>query len=374
MAHPAVEVAGVDPVHQRLVGGRDLLRRRQRLDRAFFVLPARQVPLLEHLREHHVAPFARRRRLGHRVVAGRRLDDPGQQRRLPRPELLHAQRVFRQAAVAVGELLAEVGLRGRLDPVGAVAEVDRVEVLGEDLQLRPVVGQVERQRRLLQLLEDRAVRLLPQRVLDELLLDRGCALHRALVQHVGHERPRQRAQVDAAVGHEALVLDRDHRVAHDRRDLLLGEEDLVALAQHPDRRVAVVQQHRVARVVLAVPGFQVRQVRGHGHEHAERERDEAEQRERQEDQQEAQLLQARGARTAEASRPRGVVGQRDGLHRVRESNACGRELCGQSARDWAWPASHGGRSRAREHVGGRRVARPCAPGACRTPRSLGRLH
>ena len=42
-----------------------------------------------------------------------------------------------RAAARMG--LAEVGAGRRLDPVGALAEVDRVQVLGEDFVLGPVV-------------------------------------------------------------------------------------------------------------------------------------------------------------------------------------------------------------------------------------------
>ena len=76
------------------------------------------------------------------------------------------------------------------------------------------------QRRLAELLEDRAMRLGLQRVLDELLLDRRGALDAAFVDDVLDERSRDAADVDAAVGLEALVLDRDHRLLDDRRDLL----------------------------------------------------------------------------------------------------------------------------------------------------------
>ncbi len=208
---------------------------------------------------------------------------------------LHAQRVLERAAAEVVDVLAEVGARRGLDAVGAVAEIDRVEVLGDDLFLRPLVGQLVGERRLAQLLEDRAVRLRLQRVLDELLLDRGGALDRALVQDVLDEGARDAADVDAAVAAKALVLDRDHRVLDDLRDLTGGQEDLVLAAQHPQRAAEVVEQHRVARVVVLRAVVQRGQVGGDGHEHAEHERDQAEQHDRQEDQEEAKLLQARPA-------------------------------------------------------------------------------
>ena len=40
----------------------------------------------------------------------------------------------------VVDFMAEVGLSRRLDPVRAVAEVDRVQVRRDDLFLRPLVG------------------------------------------------------------------------------------------------------------------------------------------------------------------------------------------------------------------------------------------
>ena len=71
---------------------------------------------------------------------------------------------------------AEVDTGRRLDPDGAVAEVDRVQVLGEDVLVRPFMGELEGHTGLDQLLEDRPVVLLRADDLDELLRDRGAAL------------------------------------------------------------------------------------------------------------------------------------------------------------------------------------------------------
>ncbi len=124
------------------------------------------------------------------------------------------------AAGAAGlVVVAEVGARGRLDPVGPVAEVDGVEVLGEDLLLAPAAREVVGQRGLAELLEDRALALGLQRDLDELLRDGRAALGAAVLGQVGHERAGDAADVDAVVGVEALVLHGDDRVLHHRRDL-----------------------------------------------------------------------------------------------------------------------------------------------------------
>ncbi len=226
------------------------------------------------------------------VVGGGRLDDAGEQRRLPWLELADAQFVVRRAATQMVDFVAEVGLRGGLDPVRAAAEVDRVEVGGDDLFLGPLVRELIRERRLAQLLEDRAVRLRLQRVLDELLLDRGGALHGASVRDVVHERACDPADVDPAVGLEALVLDRDHRLLDYAGDLFGRDDHPVFLAEHADRMSEVVVQGRALLVLVQREPGQRRQVRGDRHEHAEHERDEAEHEHREQDRREPQPLQA----------------------------------------------------------------------------------
>src|SRR5262245_31025386 len=104
-----------------------------------------------------------------RIPGGGRGDDPGERRGLPRQKLGRAA-VARTSASGV--VPAEVGLRRRLDAVGALAEVDLVQVLGEDLVLVPVPLELVGERRLPELLEDRSRALGLQRVLDELLGDR----------------------------------------------------------------------------------------------------------------------------------------------------------------------------------------------------------
>jgi hypothetical protein len=204
--------------------------------------------------------------------------------------LRHAQRVVGHATAEVVDFLAEVGLRRGLDPVGAVAEVDRVEVRRDDLFLRPLVRELIGERRLAQLLEDRAVRLGLERVLDELLLDRGGALHGAFVQNILDESARDAADVDAAVGAKALVLDRDHRLLDDLRDLRRRHDHSVLLAEHTDLVAQVVGQDRALRILELREVGQRRQVGRDGHEHAEDERDQAKQQDGEEDRKETQPL------------------------------------------------------------------------------------
>ena len=52
------------------------------------------------------------------------------------------------AGLTIVRAVAEVDAAGLLDPVGAVAEVDRVEVGGQDLVLRPALLELPGERRL----------------------------------------------------------------------------------------------------------------------------------------------------------------------------------------------------------------------------------
>jgi hypothetical protein len=100
---------------------------------------------------------------------------------------------------------AEIDPGGGFGAVGAVAEVDRVEVLGDDLRLLPLTREVVGERGLAQLLEHGPVVLLRQRVLDELLGNRRGALPRA-AGDVGDEGAGDALDVDARIAPEPLVL------------------------------------------------------------------------------------------------------------------------------------------------------------------------
>ena len=89
------------------------------------------------------------------------------------------------------------------------------------------------------------------------------------------ERARDAADVDAAVGLKALVLDRDHRLLDDRRDLRGRDDHAVLLADDAERVAEVVEQDRALGVLELRELRQRRQVGGDGDEDAEHERDEA---------------------------------------------------------------------------------------------------
>jgi hypothetical protein len=195
--------------------------------------------------------------------------------------------------------VAEVDLRRLLHAVGAVPEVDGVQVGSQDLLLRPLLLEAPGERRLAQLAADRR-RVGTERVLDELLRDRRPALHGAATEVVPGcaEDP---AQVDAVVLVEALVLGCHHCVRDPRRDLLPGNDD-------PGLRAAEDRKHRVAvtrvdvRVRLRRPlrlrrveRAQLRVDRAHEPEH---ERREAERQKNEQEREQPQLANAPPLRRA----------------------------------------------------------------------------
>ena len=139
LLHPAGEVTDVDTFDRLLPGRMDVPRRWKRFGDALFIDRPFDVALRVHFAQHEVAPRARGDGMRDGVIGGRRGDHTRQQRGLPGGQLFHAQLLAGHAAAEVVDVLAEVRLCGGLDPVGAVAEVDRVEVGREDLFLGPLV-------------------------------------------------------------------------------------------------------------------------------------------------------------------------------------------------------------------------------------------
>ena len=214
----------------------------------------------------------------------------------------------RRVAVAARRLveavdLAEVHPGGGLDPVGAAAEVDRVQVLGEDLALGPLVREMEGQRRLAELLENRPVALLGKRVLDELLGDRRGALGRA-PGDVAEQGAPDAADVDPGIAPEALVLERHDRVTHDRRDRGEAVDDVVVgRREDADRPPVVVIQVGVDLMLVLLAVLDLGQIGGDRHHHPEHRRDEREGAEPDQDREQPQLAHPGPRGTAAAVSP-----------------------------------------------------------------------
>ena len=170
--------------------------------------------------------------------------------------------------------LSEVRPRRLLDAVRAVSEVDRVQVRREDAVLAPALLELPGERRLPHLARERP--LVPDvRVLDELLGDGGAAFDDRLLAHVGPERAGDPAQVDALVVEEALILDGDDRLAHDRRDVLGRHQHAVLVAsQNGEHPLAVRGVDHGVHVRALRCRIEGRDLARHGSHEAEGERQE----------------------------------------------------------------------------------------------------
>ena len=189
-------------------------------------LPLGDLALPEHHPEDVAPPRLGVARVARGVVERRVRRDPGEERRLGKVELLRA--------------LLEVRAGGLLDPVRAVPEVDRVQVGGENARLVvPALLELPRESGFSDLPCKRAL-VSDVGVLDELLRDGGAALDDCAVSNVSPEGARDALQIDAVVFEEALILDRDDRLPHDRRDVLgLDEDAALVAAKHGEHGSAV---------------------------------------------------------------------------------------------------------------------------------------
>ncbi len=262
------------------------------------VVGAGDVVLLQHRLQHDAAALACEARVLDGVEAARVLRDAGEERRLGEGEEPGA--------------VAEVRERRLLHAVGAVAEVDRVQVGGQDPLLRPLLraGQLPGERRLAHLAADRALVAHPD-VLDELLRDRRAALDDALVTDVRPECPADRAHVDAVVLPEAAVLDVDDRLLHQGVDVGGGDERAVLrAAEHGEHAFAgAVVDDAVPLGLLDAGGVELWQLAGYRPDQAEAERNRTQRQHDRDQGEEAELANAapsrRARRTVIPTRPQG---------------------------------------------------------------------
>ena len=138
--------------------------------------------------------------------------------------------------------LAEIFLRRRLDPIGARAEIDAVQIEFEDLVLRVAALEPEREDRLLDLARQRAL-LGQEQVLGELLGQRRAALDAAAAGHVAQKRARHADRIDAVMVVKPPVLDGHERLGQIGRQV-----------DEPDRRAARVAAIGDERAVIGEDG------------------------------------------------------------------------------------------------------------------------
>ncbi|MNQ68085.1 hypothetical protein D3C85_826290 [compost metagenome] len=156
--------------------------------------------------------------LGHRRIARRGLQQAGQQGGFAHRQLVRA--------------LVEIALRGRLDAIGAGAEIDPVQIEGEDFLLGELHLQPDGQHQLLNLALQILVRRQEQ-VLGQLLGDGRAALHHAPGLEVQGHGPAHADGIETGMVIEAPVLDGDE-----------GGGDIVGQGVQIDRRRHLGAAHR----------------------------------------------------------------------------------------------------------------------------------
>ena len=185
-------------------------------------------------------------RVALRVVPARGLRQPRQERCLRDREVAHVD--------------VEEGPRRRRDAVGPGAEVDLIEIEVEDVVLRELGLEPEREDELLHLALVAPLRR-EQQGLHDLLGDRAAALHDLVVQQVRDRGTYDAERVHAVMSVEIGVLGREKGEAHVRRDG--GERHEVASldVELADQRAIVGEDaRRDGRLVFEqlIDGRQVR--------------------------------------------------------------------------------------------------------------------
>ena len=186
-----------------------------------FLLLVGDVSQFPHAAQHVLLALARALRISNRVVSRRRFRQPGKYRCLPQSQLV--------------ERLAEVDLGCRRKPVGALPQVYLIDVELEDLVLREVVLDFERQQRFIELARKRFLGG-KEEIPGHLHGDRACALFASPLGEVGVGRAGDAEVVDSRVLIKPFVLRSKDRVLELLRNLLDRNERAALLAELADLR------------------------------------------------------------------------------------------------------------------------------------------
>ncbi len=146
---------------------------------------------------------------------------------------------LRQGQLA--DAVAEIGARGALHAVVAVAEEDDVEIHRQDLLLGELLLELDSEKGLGDLAPP-ALLVGEEELPGELHGDRGGPLGVAATAQVHRDRAQDAERVDAAVAEEVAVLGREQSIAQQRRNFLLVEHQppLAGVGGEGDLAVAVV--------------------------------------------------------------------------------------------------------------------------------------
>ncbi len=142
--------------------------------------------------------------------------------------------------------LAEEPFRGRLDAEDAGAEIDAVEIEGEDLVLAVARLEIEREDGFLELAFEGAIGI-QKEILRQLLRQRRAALHHMASFHIVERRARETDRINAEMIAESPVLDGDKGVGDVRRKRCHVDDCAMRHAALRDYPTLVVENGDVVR-------------------------------------------------------------------------------------------------------------------------------
>jgi hypothetical protein len=145
---------------------------------------------------------------------------------------------------------AEVGLGRDGEAVGALAEVDLVDVQLENLVLRQTAFDLECEKYLVELAVE-GLLARQEKVARHLHRDRRCSLAATTGRQIGERRARDADRVDPGVFVEAFVLGGEDGLLEDRRDVCDADHATTLLAEFA-QQVAVgrIDAQGYARTVI----------------------------------------------------------------------------------------------------------------------------
>jgi len=176
---------------------------------------------------------------GQRTVAG----GPGGDDVFPGRRGIRARDHSRQQS-ALGEIkpvcrAAEEGVGGRLRTVKALAKIDAVEIIAENLFFRVGLLDAMGQKDFEQFSVIGSFQA-PDAVASQLLGDRAASLPRAMADEVRHSRACHAEEINGAMRIKAAVLGRDHRLGQELRHRQIGGQRNPVFIEEAAEGVALV--------------------------------------------------------------------------------------------------------------------------------------
>ena len=200
---------------------------------------------LFHLAKDQIAPAQRFFRIEQRRISNRSFRQAGE------------QGGFRQVQLA--GVFGEVKLARRLKAIHAVAEVNLVAVEGEDLFLGKRALNLDGQVRFLHLARRGALGG-EEEVARQLHGQRGSALRASMGDDVVPQRSGHAEDVDAPVRFEVLVFNGDNRLAQDRREIIVVDDDAPLQCKGAEGTAFLVVELGRSRGPVALKIMNLRQI------------------------------------------------------------------------------------------------------------------